>query len=253
MSVNTEERIIRDKIFDNRRNIPEDVLKKLVITGDKEQVDDGLSRNGWQGETVAAPVIVTDPDGKILGSKWAIRGPISKATIKTSVSSIYLIELYFIIYIQSIWLEGPKDLTVHFNLEGSNFDFGNRGAGLPANFSNWINAADSNQVVVKRGDTVVTFDEISKGAGACIRLEVHTSADVNSSLCYLTLIPVSHPDLLKIAEKWEVDITGSRIPVIACQMGPNQKKSLETKLMIPEDRSSGYGLGILPLIQQVTF
>ena len=106
---------------------------------------------------------------------------------------------------------------------------------------------------MKRGDTNVTWDDIEKDAGACLRLEIHTSANVSTALAYLTMIPISQPDLLKLAERWEVDPSGSRIPVIAVGMGDpkKNKRSLETKLMIQEGRQAGYGLGVLPLIQQV--
>ena len=117
--------------------------------------------------------------------------------------------------------------------------------------SDWINAEDSQCVTLKRGDTVVPWDDITKGAGACIRLEFHTAADVKGGLSYLTMVPLSHANLIKLCEKWEIDVGSPRVPVIAFQMGDGKKKSLETSLMIQEDRNSAYGLGILPLIQQV--
>ena len=124
---------------------------------------------------------------------------------------------------------------------------------LIISFSDWINAEDSQCVSVTRGDAVVSWDTISKGAGACIRLEIHTAADVKSGLCYLTLVPLSHTNLVKLCERWEVDLGSPRVPVIACSVGDpsKNKKSLETSLMVQEDKKSGCGLGILPLIQQV--
>ena len=143
-------------------------------------------------------------------------------------------------------------MTIHLDFKGSDFEFGSRGTNLPANYSDWINAQDSPKVKVMRGDTVVPWDDIAKGAGACVRLEVHT-ADASSAMAYLTLIPLPYADLLKLVERWEVDITGTRVPVIALQVGDpsGKKRSLETELMIREDKNAGYGLGVLPLIQQV--
>ena len=133
------ERIIKDKIFEKRGKIPDEKIKQLLILGDKDHIDDGLSRHGWQGGAVAVPIIVSDADaGTVVGSKWAIRGQISKTSIKASVKThIYPSKIFCIIHrtdFQSIWLDGPKDVLVNLNFKGSDFEFGSRGSGLPANF-----------------------------------------------------------------------------------------------------------------------
>ena len=98
MTSTQKERTVKDWIFEKRGNIPPEVLNKLVIKGDRDHIDDCLSRNGWQGQAVAVPVIITeDGTGKILGSKWAVRGQISKATIKASVQFEFIINNQFII------------------------------------------------------------------------------------------------------------------------------------------------------------
>ena len=106
------ERTIKDKIFDKHGKIPLETLQKLLINGDRDQVDECLSQHGWKGEPVASPLIITEAStGKILGSKWSIRGPLSQAVIKCSVSKFNItqhISYSFISVYLAGWPQGYK-------------------------------------------------------------------------------------------------------------------------------------------------
>ena len=89
---------IKDKRFDSRGKLPQNVWPLLSIRGDDSCVDDGLARWGWTGSTsVVTPVISTEPlTGKILGSRWSVRGPIASYKMKAT----------------SIWSDSSKDVTL---------------------------------------------------------------------------------------------------------------------------------------------
>ena len=98
MSTANKNLMIKDKVFDKRGPIPENVLKELSIRGDATHVSDCLSRHGWDGkELVACPIVTTEvTTGKIKGSRWSVNGDLASYKIKA----------------QSIWAEAKKDVQI---------------------------------------------------------------------------------------------------------------------------------------------
>ena len=78
--------VIKDKIFDRRGIVSPDTWSKLSIRGGGSHIDDALKKWGWNGsDPVAVPVISVEPRSKkILGSRWELRGLISKRGLKAS-------------------------------------------------------------------------------------------------------------------------------------------------------------------------
>ena len=115
--------VIKDSIFDNRGPIPQEVLQSVAIRGGATHIDDALSRNGWDRKSlVACPIVTTDQDaGKVVGSRWCIRGDISSCTVKAT----------------SVWAQADKDIKISWKLKGSDFLFSGRDSETPANFSDW--------------------------------------------------------------------------------------------------------------------
>ena len=243
MSANKEKGLIMDKIFDGPRGpIPSSVLNKLRIRGE-DGIDDALARFGWDGAApIVAPIISIDPDtGAVIGNRFAVRGNISIQKIAAS----------------NIWSGANKEITVAWDLSGRSFKFSNRSSSLPSNFSDWIDAESDNAVKLKQGDdTTINFENILDGkkVGINFRLEIHLTGRTSAAL-YLAMVPISNEDLQNIAETWETDLAGDKIPVSLAFVGPNQKDSkygaLEAKLFVEEKETDGSGFGIFPLIEQV--
>lgn len=244
MSANKEKGLIKDKIFEGPRGpIPSHVLNKLRIRGE-DGIDDALAKFGWDGAApVVVPIITIDPDtGAVIGSRFAVRGTISTQKISAS----------------NIWSGADKDITVSWDLNGRSFKFSNRGTSLPSNFSDWIDSESDNAVKLKQGDdTTINFENILDGkkVGLNFRLEIHLTGRTSAAL-YLAMVPISNEDMQSIAETWETDLAGDKIPVSLAFVGPNQKDSkygaLEARLFVAEKETDGSGFGIFPLIEQVS-
>ena len=125
---------------------------------------------------------------------------------------------------------------------------------MPANFSDWKDASENNLIVLKRGETVLSWADVASESGdrnLCFRLEVHC-VDTESVLLYLTRIPMAHDQLVQLAEGWEVDPNSDKIPVSTCLVGnARADKGLVAKLMVQEPDNHKVGMGIYPLLEQV--
>lgn len=106
---------IKDPVFDVRGNIGQDKLTQLHIRGADTNVDDALMRHGWDGKTlVAVPIVTTEPDtGKVLGSRWELRGPLAQYSIKAT----------------SIWAEASKNISLSLDFKADQFRFSARPTG----------------------------------------------------------------------------------------------------------------------------
>ena len=247
MSTNKEKEkgLIKDKIFEGPRGpIPSNVLSKLRVNSD-DGINDALIRFGWDGTTpVAVPVISINPDtGAVIGSRFAVRGTISIQ--KTAASNI--------------WIGADRDISASWDLNGRSFKFNNRSTSLPSNFSEWIDAENDNVIKLKHGDdSTMNFENIlpeGRKVGLSFRLEIHLTGRTSAAL-YLAMVPLNNEDMQSLAESWETDLAGDKIPVSLAFVGPNQKDgkygALEAKLFVAEKETDGSGFGIFPLIEQVS-
>ena len=251
-------RVIEDGIFSQRGPIPEGFMQRLAVKGGGTHLDDKLKEFSWDGNSpVAVPVISTEPgSGKVLGSRWAIRGPISTRTIKAN----------------QIWPDVDKDITVSWNFKGltlymilfylmkwisvgEQFKFSHRGHDIPSNMSDWSEASADNLVTLRRGNTTISWADIATSSGdknVCFRLEVQC-VDVSTVVLYLTRIPLAHAQLIQLAERWEVEPHSDKIPVSTCLMGSTTRsRELVAKLMVKEPPDHKSGMGIYPLLEQVS-
>ena len=110
------EKEIEDELFKVRGQISGDTLAQLHIRGANTNVNDALRRNGWNGEAlVAVPVVTTEQrTGKVLGSRWEIRGCLAKYSLKAS----------------SVWGEALKTISLHLDLKADDFKFSARKSGI---------------------------------------------------------------------------------------------------------------------------
>ena len=67
-------------------------------------------------DPVVVPILSTEADnGRIIGSRLAVRGKIAQYDIKAS----------------SLWPEAGKNISLSLDLEGRDFSFSNRGTNMP--------------------------------------------------------------------------------------------------------------------------
>ena len=151
-------KIINAKVFDKRGPIPQNVWPTLISRDEEAHVDQVLKAHGWkEGDTVAAPLVMTEPgSGNILGSRWVVRGPVSKVTVKAT----------------SIWPKARKDVSLTWDISAEHFQFSNRSSDLPSNVSDWLDAQESNLITVSRDENEISWSEINDGddtLGLCFR------------------------------------------------------------------------------------
>ena len=109
---------------------------------------------------------------------------------------------------------------------------------------------------IKVGEEDGDWEDIVDGkeVNASVRVEVHL-VNAKSALVYLTVIPLSLDEMKEKAEKWEVDIHSDRWPMAILPTGVEQaakRGAIQAKLMVVEAADVGAGLGLLPLIEQVS-
>ena len=73
---------------------------------------------------------------------------------------------------------------------------------------------------------------------------------------YLVMIPLGVQDIEHLADSWETSMNSDRMPVLVLSTGmcPNLRKGSRTaRLMVQEKQNAGYGMGILPLLETVSY
>ena len=116
--IEMSEQVIKSPVFDSRGGIPNSILAQLGIRGSQEHIDEALVRHSWGSrDPVVVPVLTTEAsNGRIIGSRLAVRGKIAKYDLKAN----------------SLWgTEVGKNVSLSFDLDGSDFAFSARGASMP--------------------------------------------------------------------------------------------------------------------------
>ena len=142
-------KVIQDKVFENKGPIPDDIWAKIFARSEDAHVDQILSSWGYkEGDVALTPVMATSPDtGAILGTTWRVKGPISKTTIKAS----------------SVWPRAKKDVLLTWNLSGKDFTFTCRDAKVPSNLSDFVDGESSGKIVVTQNGAAIPWNEILEG------------------------------------------------------------------------------------------
>ena len=172
-----KESVIKDKVMDERGPVPDSTWAQLQIRGSGTQVNDALTRWGWsRDQLVVTPVIITEPSsGKVMGSKWEVRGKVAKYTINAT----------------TLWNDANKNVAVHVDLEGESFKFSNRGTGVPANFSDWRDLRQGNLLRFQEGEEEVGWDELMERQSCrrmCKTRNTHRQFEGGCTIPYLVPI-----------------------------------------------------------------
>ena len=227
---------ITSDLFKNRKEIPTEILEKLIVKGGPVAIKESLKQFGYkENEKVAVPTLVVAGDGRIGGIKWTVLGKASKkVTIKAS----------------QLWPEGMDEVYISLELpEFDTFTFYNK----CRNVSGWMDSSELTWTVVKKNEkgkkvTVQPTNYSTTGIkGFSIRLGV---LPVSVDTCNLTvaITSLSKEDMKKnYAEKYNKIYC----PQIALIMGENNTKTASIKLGIKEIPEMEVGMGILPVIQDV--
>ena len=242
MSNDNERNLIQDPVFNTRGPVTDLTWRKLFCNSESN-VSAVLARGGWDKKSpVVTPIISTEKEGsaRVLNSRYAVRGNLVDASFNAS----------------TLWPQADKSVEISMVLNGDHFTFSGRSDSLPSNFSDWVDAEESNLLTMTRGqDPTVGFGNLTDDGskpGLCLRLEVHVTSRDKSAV-YLAMVPLSHAALLAKLERWEVDPGSDRVPVALMKMGSGEKYGpLVADNMLLEPAADKCGFGIYPLIEQVT-
>ena len=126
---------ITSDLFKNRKEIPTEILEKLIVKGGPVAIKESLKQFGYkENEKVAVPTLVVAGDGRIGGIKWTVLGKASKkVTIKAS----------------QLWPEGIDEVYISLEVpEFDTFTFYNK----YRNVSVWMDSAELTWTVVKKNE-----------------------------------------------------------------------------------------------------
>ena len=231
-------KVIENDIFKHRKEIDKEVIEKLIVRGGPVAVRETLTDKFQYNDTekVAAPTIVIAGDGRISGVKWTILGkPDKKVTIKGT----------------QLWPDCEEE--VHINLEVpefDNFQFYNK----CRNVSGWIDSSELTWTVLKKVDkkkkaVVITPTnyETTGVKGFSVRMGVLPISSDTANLT-LAILPLSKAEIKKrFGDKYSKTYTAQ----VALTMGENNVKAMAIKLAVKEVDNANFGMGILPIIEDV--
>ena len=230
-------KVIESDLFKNRKEIDHETLGKLVVKGGPVAIKETLKEWGYEeNDKVAVPTITVAGDGRIGGVKWTVIG---KANKKVTIKALQL------------WPEGCEE-DVHICMEVPEFDtfnFYNK----CRNTSGWIDSTELSWTVIKKNEkgkkvTVPPTNYPETGIrGFSIRMGV-LPVSVNSCTITLAILSLSKDEIKKkFADKYNKVYC----PQIALIMGENNVKAVSINLGIEEKEGMKFGMGILPVIQDV--
>ena len=229
-------KIISSDIFKYRKEIDHDTLAKIIVKGGPVAVKEAMKTFGYdENENIAIPTIVIGGDGSIGGTKWTVLG---KAPKKVTIKGIQL------------WPECEDE--VHIALEVPEFDtftFYNR----CRNISGWIDSTELTWSVMRKNEknkkvkVQPTNYEKTGIRGFSIRMGV-MPVSVDTSNLTLAIFPLAKDEIKKkMGDKYNKVYC----PQVALTMGDNNVKAMTIKLGLLEDETNQFGMGILPIIQDV--
>ena len=229
-------KIISSDIFKYRKEIDHDTLAKIIVKGGPVAVKEAMKTFGYdENENIAIPTIVIGGDGSIGGTKWTVLG---KAPKKVTIKGIQL------------WPECEDE--VHIALEVPEFDtftFYNR----CRNISGWIDSTELTWSVMRKNEknkkvkVQPTNYEKTGIKGFSIRMGV-MPVSVDTSNLTLAIFPLAKDEIKKkMGDKYNKVYC----PQVALTMGDNNVKAMTIKLGLLEDETNQFGMGILPIIQDV--
>ena len=165
------------KIFNGRKQMPEDEMRAGLIMGGKAALAEKLRKvHAWDGRTlIAAPSAVLEA-GAIVDNYWSILGELKDLTFGANL----------------LWAKGNKDIKVNVKMEDlSMFDF------KDGNLSEWIDRKEL-EVTFSVGDgEEVSYEDLVDKYGPmefCLRLLVVPTSHLGASV-WVGASPYSKDDL----------------------------------------------------------
>ena len=229
-------RIIEDQIFNNRKEITTDVIRDLEFSEGAENLKDLLVTK-WKhcpDDTVAVPCLTVNTVGKVSGAKWYLVGKLMREV------NVKLTQL-------NSDADDDVVLSIKINDLGI-FPFYNK----RRNVSGWVDSSEVDfnlNKKVKSKKQQVDVDQYTAVGfkGFSLRVGV-TPISATSANIVLALHPLGKDELkAKIPDFYYKN----GCPQVALSIGDNNSKYLCVPMMVQEPPSCGFGMGILPAIEDL--
>ena len=223
------------KIFNGRKQMPDDVMRAGTIMGGKAALAEKLKKDhAWNGRSlIAAPSAVLEA-GAIVDNYWSILGELKDLSFGANL----------------LWLKGNKDMKVNVKMEDlSMFDF------KEGNLSEWLDRKEL-EVVFSLGDgEEVSYEEVADKYGAmefCLRLLVVPTSHLGASI-WVGASPYSKEDL---KNRLGNDASSHLTPHITLPIHEAMPHGVTTAgraahavFSRQELSSDGYGFGVYPWLE----
>ena len=152
------------KYFQGEKDLPQDVVTKLLVEDFHNQADKALKDLGWEGQLVSSVGLTLNADGSLVHSaQFQLRGRLHQDAIPVTASTV--------------WEGAPKGAVVHITLpDCSNFKF--TGGEL---VSDYLHQAAVKFAVTKDGNPLLPTDwEANKIGLFSLRLIAHLDKASNT-------------------------------------------------------------------------
>ena len=233
---------IVSSLLAKRKKLSQANMRNLMVRGGGIQIDDTLSRHGWQApEPVLSTVITSHPDsGAIIGARYETRGSLSNV-IKFKA--------------EELWEGALKGASVCITFDDLSVVEWNT-TGSIRNQSKWLDGSELKVSITKDdGTDIVTQDdrEESNIGGLCVRFTVHIFS-IDKAILNAGISPQSKQELEVKLRGLDKEMSSPFIPTIALKLAVVKAKpqnGLVIKFGPSEEPGDKFGLGHLPLLEVI--
>ena len=232
---------ITSGLFAKRGPLTEAVRRNLAVRGAGIQLRDGWARYGWSGTEGCCGVVasVAPETGRIKGLRWATAGKVVKGSFKLKHLE-----------------DDNDDVEAVVEVDGADLVWPTAGE-RPRNFSNWLTLGNT-QISFREseGGTILTRDEIQERGIKDYYLRaslVLVGVDECHIMAHIIGGVASLEEMKKRAAEWGLvaGVDSANVPTVGVKVSGNLTRA-PIKLMVTEPQDMGLGLGLLPMLEEVS-
>ena len=232
--------LIASPLFLNRNPLTKATLSSLHVRGSGVQVDDALSRKGWEGEeAVLSAVITSDPvSGNIKGSRYETRGALADV-VQFKAKDLWSIAKQGV----EVSLKFGDLSILKWTTEGD-----------VRNLSAWVQEKEVEVTFSKDGQEIPSADKAKYGVGDFVIRFLALPASVDQSLLYAGVLPYSKEVLEDKLKACGRSLEATTVPTVPLKLYKSNGKWTNghpIKLFPNESPGDKFGLGVLPLLEIV--
>ena len=232
--------LIASPLFLKRNPLTKATLSSLHVRGSGVQVDDALSRKGWEGEeAIIAAVITSDPvSGNIKGSRYETHGALAN-------------EVQF--KAKDLWSIAKQGVEVSLRFDDlSILKWATEGD--VRNLSAWVQDKEVNVTITKDDKEIQIADKAKHGVGDFVIRFLVLPVSVDQSLLYAGILPFSKETLEDKLKACGRSLESTTIPTVPLKLYKSNGKWTNghpIKLFPNELPGDKFGLCVLPLLKIV--